>query len=342
MNEDILRALVEERWTALEAEQPKGERRLRVSQLPVVVEHGNPLAVAVDHEGYRHVLVPIDAHRRVRPGLDGPVLRLRKRPLEDEESYQTYADLACLRTDLNDLFTELCVDVLDAAEKRPENPVKALHHVLDRWRELFRMSGSPLTGERLAGLFGELTVLTRLLERDPSAHRLWRGPSGYRHDFASGHTAVEVKSATVGEGRRPRIHGLDQLEPPEDGRLHLVWLRLLRTPVTGSGTPLVGLVDRALELCDDEGALLELLAAAGYRLPEADRYRDVCFAVTETRWYGVTSDFPGLTARRLVAAGVPVSALDVEFTIDLSGETIPPLTPSEISHVIEGMIQESV
>ncbi|MGP4051557.1 PD-(D/E)XK motif protein [Streptomyces sp. 2A115] len=341
MNDDALRKLVEERWAALDAEQTTGERRLRVSSLPVVGEHG-PLSVAVDHDGYRHVLVPIHAHRKVRPGLDGPVLRLRKRALEDEETYQAYADLACLRNDLSDLFTELCVDVLGAAAELPENPVKALYRVLDRWKALFRTQGTLLGPEQLAGLFGELIVLHRLLEKDSSAHRLWRGPERHRHDFSAGTTAVEVKSGTGGKGRRPRIHGLDQLEVPEDGTLCLAWFRLQGTTVKGSGIGFVELVERTLQACDDEDALLALLAGAGYRPSDADFYHDVRFVISEERWYSVTPDFPGLTGQALLAAGVPVSVLDVEYTIDLSGETPAPMAPGQVSQMIDSLIQESV
>ncbi|MDW4908032.1 PD-(D/E)XK motif protein [Streptomyces sp. ADMS] len=341
MNDDALRRLVEERWTALEAEQTTGERRLRVSHLPVTRDNG-PLAVGVDHGGHRHLLVPIHTHRKIRPGLDGPVLQLRKRALEDEDTYQTYADLACLRDDLSDLFTELCVDVLEASKELSENPVKALYRVLDRWRALFRAQEAPLGPEQLAGLFGELTLLNRLLEKDSSAHRLWRGPEGHCHDFSTGVTAVEVKASTASEGRRPQIHGLDQLEAPGGGELCLVWFRLQRTTMNGSGTAVVELVDRALRLCDDEGALLELLAQAGYRPADADRYHDVRFLVSEEQWYSVGPGFPGLTGRALVAAGVPVSILDVEYTIDLSGETPAPMEADQVSRVIDFMIQESV
>ncbi|MFE5729419.1 PD-(D/E)XK motif protein [Streptomyces sp. NPDC056528] len=340
MSEEILRSLVEEHWSALEAEQPTGERRLRVSHLPIVVEHDNPLAVAVDHDGYRHVLVPIPAHRRVRPGLDGPVLQLRKRPLEDDATYQTYADLACLRSDLNDLFTELCVDVLSAAEEHAENPLKALHHVIDRWKELFRSQSNPLTGQQIVGLFGELTVLCRLLETDPSAHRLWLGPRGHRHDFSSGTAAVEVKASTT-VGRRPRIHGLDQLEPPNDGSLALVWFRLQPAPGSSLGASIVELVDHARELCDDEGSLLELLATVGYRPADAGRYRGVRFLVEEERWYEVGPGFPGLSVKALVEAGLSISVQDVEYTIDLSGDLPAPLTDDEVPRVIDDIIQES-
>ncbi|MDX3756354.1 PD-(D/E)XK motif protein [Streptomyces sp. AK02-04a] len=341
MNDEALRKLVVERWTALEAEQTTGERRLRVSQLPVAPKN-DALAVAIDHDGHRHLLVPIHAHGKVRLGLDGPVLQLRKRALEDEETYQTYADLACLRSDLSDLFTELCMDVIGAADELPENPVKALYRVLDRWKALFHAHGTPLGPEQIAGLFGELTILNRMLEKDSSAHRLWRGPEGHRHDFAAGSTAIEVKTSASGEGRRPRIHGLDQLERPEGGSLCLVWLRLQRTAANGAGVAFVELVERALRLCDDEATILELLAEAGYRLSHAAHYQDMHFAIGEERWYRVTPGFPGLTGHTLLQAGVPVTVLDVEYTIDLSGETPAPLASDQVSQLIDSLIQESI
>lgn len=338
MNEDELRSLVEQHWIALEAEQSSGERRLRVAELSAAGT--GPLAVAVDHEGHRHLLVPIHTHMKVRTGLDGPVLRLRKRPLEDADTYQTYADLGCLRDDLSDLFTELCVDVLEEAAELPDNPVKALYRVLDRWRSLFRTEGPPLGPVELAGLFGELTVLNRLLVKDPSAHRIWHGPERYRHDFSAASNAVEVKASTRSEGRRPRIHGLDQLEAPAGGTLCLAWFRLRRTSTSGVGTRFVELVDEALRLCDDEGALLGLLSKAGYRLADADLYGDVCFAIAEERWYQVDAAFPGLTGEALTTAGVPVSVLDVEYTIDLSGDIPASLEPEQVSQMIENLVQE--
>lgn len=233
MSEPVWNMLVEEHWTALEARPTTGEHRLRVSHLPVTTGEG-PIAAAVDQEGHHHLLVPVNSRTKVRSGLDGPVLRLRKRPLEDEETYQTYADLACLQDDFEDLFTKLCADVLSTVGGAPQHPLKGLYRVLDRWKALFQTKGPALGPEQLAGLFGELLVLDRLLERDPGAHRLWAGPKGHRHDFSTGLEAVEVKTAVEPSGRKPRIHGLDQLEPPKDGSLHLVWVALHRMTASGA------------------------------------------------------------------------------------------------------------
>ncbi|TQF06336.1 PD-(D/E)XK motif protein [Kitasatospora acidiphila] len=341
MTDGVLREAIERHWAALEAEQAGGDRRLRVSDLPVTTDRG-PLAVGVDHDGHRHLLVPIHSHQKVRTGLDGPVLRLHKRPLEDAEVYQTYADLGCLRDDFNDLFTELCADVVAVTESMSETPVKALYHVLDRWRALFRTGGRILRPEQLAGLFGELLLLRRLLEADPSAHRLWRAPHGHRHDFTAATIAIEVKSTAIGTGRRPRIHGLDQLEPPAGGVLYLAWFRLQRTTAQGIGTGFIESIERALRLCDDESALLELLASAGYHSSDSHHYRDVRFMATDEAWYRVDADFPGLTSHTLTAAGVPVTVQDVEYTIDLSGKRPVPLTHDTVSNVIDTMTQESV
>ncbi|MBO2461449.1 PD-(D/E)XK motif protein [Actinomadura violacea] len=332
---DSLRKLVERHWVELEAEPVSGERKLRVANLP----GGTRLAVAVDHEGHRHILVPVGSHQKVRRGLDGPVLLLRKRPLEDSESYQPYADLACLRPDLNDLFSALCADVLETTESFASTSIKALYRVLDRWKALFSASGAPLGHEQLAGLFAELKVLEKLLQIDPSAHRLWRGPSGHRHDFTSLTLAVEVKASLAGGVRRARIHGLDQMDPPPNGALYLAWYRLSQDSTQSER--FLGLVDRILRLCDDESAVLTLLAEAGYRIGDADHYHEVQFVISEERWYIADSAFPALRENDLVTTGIPINVTDVTYTIDLSTEPPHPQDSTHVNEHLNAMIQES-
>jgi hypothetical protein len=340
VSKEDFRRLVEEHWIALATQPATGERRLRVSQLPITTDQG-PMAAAVDHEGHRHLLVPIDSHRKIRSGLDGPVLQLRKRPLEDEDTYQTFADLVCLRKDLNDLFTGLCVDVLSTVERLPGNPVKALYRVLDRWKSLFQAQTPTLGPEQLLGIFAELLVLSELLRRDPSAHRLWLGPRGHRHDFSTGTVAIEVKAGADGKGRKPRIHGLAQLEVPVDGLLNPAWFSLNRVTTQDAGTGFIDLVEQVLHSCDDEGAVIGLLAEAGYSPLEDDRYRDVRFAVAEEKWFHVGLGFPGLTSSALAAAGLPVSVEDVEYTVDLSGDSPFALAQDDVPHVLDRIIRES-
>ncbi|MFF7362392.1 PD-(D/E)XK motif protein [Streptomyces sp. NPDC008125] len=335
-----MRTAVAGSWNSLGAASVSGARRLRVMPLPVETGQG-PLVAGVDHDGRRHLLIPIPAHVKVRSGLDGPILRLVARPLEDETTYQKYADLSCLHDDFVDLFTGLCMDVCDAVAEVPTNPLKALHAVLDHWKALFREQKVGLGSEQIVGLYGELLVLARLLRHDASAHRLWAGPRGHRHDFDAGTHAIEVKSSSSATERKPRIHGLEQLEVPENGALWLTWFRLRSSTTQGSGQSLVELVDRVLDLCDDVSAVLELLARSGFHRTDK-RYDNARFVVAEERWYRVGPGFPGLTRAALVSADIPISVLDVEYTIDLSGDVPPPLRAGELLEVIQRMIQESV
>ncbi|MFJ8812862.1 PD-(D/E)XK motif protein [Amycolatopsis thermoflava] len=333
---DSRRSLLDRHWRELYAAPVSAERRMRVSHLPIATSRGN-LAVAVDHDGYRHLLVPIASNQAVRRGLNGPTLVLSKRPLEDENTYQMYADLSCLRADLNDLFTMVCADVLKATEALPDNPLKVLHRVLDRWKALFQTVGAPLGQEQMAGLFGELLVLVQLLQRDSSAHRLWSGPEGHPHDFTGPGLAVEVKSSTAAEGRRVRIHGLEQLGVSVGETLLLVWFRLKRDQTSGQGV--VELVERALQLCDDDSALISQLSTAGYRLADVDFYRETRFTVSEERWYAVDASFPKLTVNDLAAVGVPVGVTDVAYTIDLSGEIPEPLDEEYVQEHLDRMVE---
>jgi hypothetical protein len=182
-------------------------------------------------------------------------------------------------------------------------------------------------------------VLTRLLETDSSAHRLWRGPRGHHHDFSALYDAVEVKASIGGEDRRVRIHGLEQLQSPVDGSLQLAWYDLRRTSEQGEG--LLELIERALRLCDDESALLGLLAAIGFRSFDAAFYQDVRFVVIEERWYEVDSSFPKLISNDLVKAGIPISVADVNYTIDLSTEPPSPLESTRVSEHLSSMIREA-
>ncbi|WP_055699333.1 PD-(D/E)XK motif protein [Streptomyces silaceus] len=344
---DIFRRALEDGWRNLRLAPVSADNRLRTAPLPVTTARG-PVLAAVDHEGHRHLLVPVAGNQHVQEIQDGQVLRLRKRPLEDEEVYQHYADLGCLRHDLDDVFTGLCDDILREMhrlgedERTPPSPraLKALHRVLDRWRALFRTSGRPLGPEQLAGLYGELHILLRLLAVNSSAHRLWTGPSGRPHDFTSGTDAVEVKT-TTGAALRIRVHGLRQLEPPEGGSLQLACLRVERAPEGGTGTSVVDLVGQALRLCDDESTLLGLLADVGYLTVDARRYLTPRFLVRDERWYAVAAGFPRITTADLAVAQVPGNVTDVEYTVDLTVPTPSPLPMTEVERHLATMLGES-
>jgi putative PD-(D/E)XK family protein DUF4420 len=330
----LLRKVIDEHWARIDEEHVSGPEHVRTSDLPVTTSVG-PLLAAVDHDGNRHLLVPLTAHQHVRVDRGGAALTVRERPLENDHVYERYADLGCLRRDLDEVFTGLVADILAAVEEGPDRPLKALYTVLSRWRALFQHSAAPLTGDRLAGLFGELVVLNELLASDSTAVDFWTGPSGHRHDFTVGTRGIEVKTSAAATGRKVRIHGVEQLQLPPHGTLDLVWIRLER--VTGQGSTVADLVDRARQIGDDETGLLFKLAEAGYRPADAALYQDVRFTVREQRWYEVDDDFP-----RIAPSSAPPGVSDLDYTVDLDQQQPQVTDAPEVRARVVRIIQENM
>lgn len=304
-----LRTVLDDHWARLDEDAVTSPDRIRTSELPVSASMG-PLLAAVDPEGHRHILVPLRAGQHVRRGRSGSTLVLRERPLMSDDIYERYADLSCMRRDLDDIFTGLCADVLTTVAEQPDRPIRAVHTVLERWHSLFEHA--PVLGpEQLEGLFGELLILNKLLDLDAAATEFWTGPAGHRHDFAIGLHAIEVKTTTLTEGRRIRVHGVDQLQTPFDGTLDLVWLRLER--VGSVGLSVVDLVETARQATDDQTELARRLAQAGYRSADADTYQDTRFSTSEEIWFEVNDLFP-----RLDPDHVPAEIRDVHYTVELA------------------------
>ncbi|MFF1609792.1 PD-(D/E)XK motif protein [Amycolatopsis sp. NPDC058278] len=328
-----LREVVDDHWERLEEQHTSGPEHVRTSDLPVTTSLG-PMLAAVDHAGNRHLLVPLSAHQHVRLDRGGAALTVRERPLENDQTYERYADLGCLRRDLDEVFTGLVADVLTSVEEAPDRPLKSLYTVLGRWRALFQHSPAPLSADRLAGLFGELVVLNELLAGESTAVDFWTGPSGHRHDFTVGTRGIEVKTSTAATGRKVRIHGAEQLQPPPHGALDLVWVRVER--VADQGSTISELVDRAHRTGDDDTKLLFKLAEAGYRPADADLYRNVRFAVREQRWYEVDDDFP-----RIAPSSVAPGIFDLDYTVDLDQQQPKVTDVEEIRARIARITQES-
>ncbi|MFE9963778.1 PD-(D/E)XK motif protein [Streptomyces sp. 900116325] len=329
-----LRTVLDEYWDQLAASPTSHAGVLRTSALPVHTLCG-PVLAAVDEAGARHLMVPLRARQRIADTPVGAALAISERPLQNEDGYSRYADIACGQRELDDVFTGLCRDVLVALEADATRPYHTARVVVDRWRQLFAPVPRTLTPAQVTGLFGELIVLIRMLEDDPDAVRHWTGPEGNRHDFTDGLRAVEVKSAvTTSERRTVQVHGLDQLQEPVGGSLLLAWYRFEAHP---GGASLPELVTRARNLCGDERTLLSKLVSLGYR-PSGDNHRnEPRLRLVESRWHPVDDGFPRLTAASLGEQTLPPGVSDVQYTVDLAAVRAEPLDDEAVSEHLAAM-----
>ena len=305
----------------------------RTATIGVETPHGQIL-IGVRDTGARHLLVPIGGKHTLQEDVDGRAVTLRRQVLEDETSYSVYASLALADDKLRDLFTALCVEVVERIAATPNKAVAAIRRTLADWRALLSGSRQTLGPAELAGLFGELTVLRAMVTRDPGAVAFWTGPLRSKQDFHCGATALEVKSTTSVESRTARVHGLGQLDGG-DGRLLLTWFRLR----TDRGRSVPELVDAILDIIDDDAIFLGALLRAGYVQMEREVYSRRVFEVAEQRTYEVGPGFPRIIAAGLTGDATLAGVDHIDYDVDL--DTAPVVAARTDADPVETLLEQT-
>lgn len=208
-----------------------------------------------------------------------------------------------------------------------EDVSTALRQCSDEFRRLLLADGEPAP-RSVVGLIGELLVLRRLVQRNPALISSWTGPSGARHDFRRGNAAIETKTTVRSEarGRLVRISDIDQLEPPENGTLHLYLVRLEQAM---AGTLSVASLVEQIMSC------LATSEATAFRQVLGDnesRGSTTTFELREEVAYRVRDGFPSLTKARLVGSKLDAGVSHVCYDLALEGAAafeVPVMTAIE-------------
>ncbi|GAA5196563.1 PD-(D/E)XK motif protein [Microbacterium jejuense] len=272
--------------------------------------------LAKDHLGIVHLIVTLPSGRsRFAPPL-GDVLPATWLDEDLDDGVKTSLDVASTDPSLTPTFLSLVGEMLSRVDETDAPCIDELMSVLSSWREALSREKRTLSRQRLIGLFGELTVLARLAEKDPSrAKSAWRGQAGYRHDFFLSN-ALEVKAYTGTDSPSVEIHGAHQLDPPIGGSLHLLTLRLEESP---EGETIAELINRVDALGLPKGLLFE--RSTDESPVAADD--TVAFVVAEERLFLVSPDFPGVRASVVGAEALTaVSRLRYSLLLDACPDSI--------------------
>jgi hypothetical protein len=173
-----------------------------------------------------------------------------------------------------------------------------------------------LSPDALTGLFGELWILRRLVMDNPSALTSWVGPHKQRFDFQYGANALEVKTTAARDRVEVDIHGIDQLEPLEDGVLHLIVIAVERTNVGGHSLP--ELVAQVGQQGVDALVLAAKLRAADYAQEDAKHYADMRFIVNREVVFKVDEGFPRIRRTSFIAGNLPSRVKNLRYALDLN------------------------
>jgi hypothetical protein len=297
--------------------------------------------IVVELPGVPLVLLGIDELRRphllleLGDGSDSPAassdiatLEISERALVLAGQTRRFIDVTCLFESVADVFEHFVSAVAERIQLAQLDPASALSEILEKWRQFLIPSSAPVGREKLAATMGELLVLLDIVRVDP-ARRMdcWLGPFGGRHDFRRGSSALEVKTTRAHTSREVTIHGEDQLDAPENGSLHLHFVRLEHVP--SGGESLVSVVDSLLSVGVAADNLFAALAASGFPVSELAATADIPFEIRERLTIPVDEATPRIIPTSFVGGSRPTGLIDLSYTISLDSSLSRALDPTD-------------
>jgi hypothetical protein len=202
---------------------------------------------------------------------------------------------------------------------------------LARWQTCLRAQPEGLSGEKRAGLVGELEVLKQLVDggvapNDAVLH--WTGPADAIQDFQFPGGSIEVKASRQTQPTAVRITSERQLDTTTTPLLLLVHVAVdERTGGAGKSLPeIVEAARDAVGRSSDAGLLLDdRLIEYGYLEVHLDKYGDSSYSIRSLDWYEVSDGFP-----RLVEADMPPGVGDAAYSLALSACEAHRLAPEAV------------
>lgn len=237
-------------------------------------------------------------------------------------------DITCLFAALSEVFDHFAAAVIQRVSVGGEGPNSAVEHVLGTWREFLVPPADPPSRDKLAATLGELLIVRDTVKTTGTTDiGFWLGPFGQRHDMRSGPTAIEVKTTRSHTGYKVKIHGEDQLLPPDGGALYLHFVRL--EEVQGGSIRVTALVDELLGAGVSAQKLFSALTANGVSVADLQNTDHLTFEVRERLTLVVDERTPRIVPASFVGGNRPLGVLDVSYVVDLTDAVADSLDANE-------------
>ena len=211
--------------------------------------------------------------------------------------------------------------MLETIAKQPSVPRDACLETLGRWRHLLRSASGGISRHHVSPAWSASCSWSRTSSAQTPRSDSTSGPGSEWKDattYAAVAPLVEVKTTLSHVERRTTIHGIDQLEIPDDGTLHVVLTRL--EPVAGGPLNVVDLAEDIIALGASAAGVYDRMARSGSPAASADDHRAVTFALREQLWFAVDEQFPRVSsADSFVDGALPHGVKDMTYEIDLAG-----------------------
>lgn len=328
-----MKPIAKETWEKLS--QPINEQLVARLALPDIT---SGLYCAMDANNQRHLLLPLEPSAEQYMDKQSRGVSVITRELTIQGDYpKRYLDLACLDFTGYAIFDLIGGEVANELAGGSAKPAEIVKKILSKWRRFWgQLPSSILSIEEQIGLFAELWFLLEWLfpKFGQSVVLNWRGPWGSRHDFEWPDKSIEVKATTNSRGRIHHIHGLRQLENPENGPLFLFSMVLREE--NGSLNDLPSLIEKCrYQLINSEDGLSHFenaLAHIGYSPLFEEEYKKVKLHIIECLLFEVCEDFPRLTTHSFsqnISTGI--ERVDYEINLNSFNHLIAANQPNDLT-----------
>lgn len=313
---------------------PSGDKLVARPALPEVTPR---LLCAVDASGGRHLLISLnnaedDFFDRKSRGIN-----VTTRDLTIHGSGQErYLDIVCFEAIGYPILDLMGGEIANGLTDQTKQTVEIVKRILEKWRRFWGQLPQPmLSHEEQIGFFAELWFLSRWLlpKYGPDVIMVWRGPWGGRHDFEWVDRSVEVKATTNSRGRIHRIHGLSQLENPENGPLFLFSSILREENGAPNNLPIV--IDACRDQLKDSAEGLNYfensIVHIGYSPFYEQEYSKLNLRIIESSLFQVKDDFPKLTKLDILPEVLEgIERVDYEINLNSYDHLIIAKDPNQI------------
>ena len=329
------RASARERWIGLRA-GGHAASGLEIPTSPTDVETAaGPVRFALGPNNEPRILLPLPHGAKLPRLLTTPALHIGDAVYDQGKVALRFIDLVCLSTELESVFAEVADEMLERI-RMGASCADACRSTLEDFRALL-VPQSRVRTETVVGLVGELLLLDRLLEQNPTAWKLWRGPFGERHDFRGGDQAIEVKTTARAGNTRIAISAVDQLLPPSGGGLYVLHFALEH--VEGGKLSVGGLVAAVRKKASQPDEIRSRLLAVECTNPDSHEWNRKRFRLEKESLYLVDHAFPKIVPHTFGATGVPSGVGSIKYEVDLSCAVASLLGAEETTTVVSRLLE---
>jgi hypothetical protein len=309
-------SFLEQNWAEIRA-SGSGDGVLEVPSRATEISTGyGKVRVAIGAGGEPRLLVPVGRPAAGLTIVGSQNLLLARSSFRSAGKLEHFIDITLRNPKLSGVFAELTKEILKRLQGgNPPEP--SVHGAIEDFRDLLArpsLREVPLT--KLAGLAGELIVLSKLTAVRPTAVDSWTGPFDKRHDFRRREIAFEVKTSLRSDATRVTIHGPEQLLSPSNGCLYLLHVRL--EVVDGGALSIGSLHQAVVGHGADRHALDQRLEELDCFAADAEEWNNVRFTLEGVDVYAVERGFPSITPRSFRNSVLPSGVVTLNYEIDLS------------------------